>query len=85
MVSHMSSVPPTTAIRRNRAHNVDTPRLLDRRAWLIAQMSVGAFDSRMDFAVRAYELQAIENVLVHRGVLSEEARQTMYGNDRVPT
>lgn len=79
----MSTVPATVAVKRNRAHNVDTARLVSRRLFLVEQMAAGAFDSRMDFAVRAYELQAIENVLVRREIISPEARQTLYGNDKV--
>lgn len=67
-------VPPSTSIRRNRAHNIDTDRLRARRAYLILNMTNE--DSRHDFAMRAYELQAIENVLVDRGAFPATERRT---------
>lgn len=74
-------VPVTTAVKRKRAHNVDTARLLGRRSHLIERVMVRFEGSRADFAVRAFELQAIENVLVHRGALAEADRRTSHGND----
>lgn len=74
-------VHPSTRIRRNRAHNVDTDRLRNRRARLIIEMRDRVHDSRQDMAVRAYELQAIENVLVRRGKLPACERYTLAGND----
>lgn len=79
----MDLVPPTVAVKRNRAHNVESPRLVVRRNHLLGQMATGVFDSRMDFAVRAYELQAIENVLVSRDLLSDVGRRTSPGNGMV--
>lgn len=68
-------VPPSTAVKRNRAHNVDTDRLRARRAYLLAK-GFRDYDSRMDFAVRALELRAIENVLVDRRALPASERRT---------
>lgn len=76
------TVPPTTAVKRNRAHNVDTDRLVARRAFLIGDVLPDFAEARCDFAARAYELQAIENVLVRRDVLSPTDRRTLHGNER---
>lgn len=71
-------VPATTAIKRSRVHNINTERLINRRQYLVEQLTtnVSQFDQRIDFAVRAAELKAIENELVDRGVLSTEKRYT---------
>lgn len=74
-------VHPSTPVRRNRAHNVDTDRLRNRRAFLIIGMVNRVHDSRQDMAVRAYELQAIENVLVRRGAMPACERRTLHAND----
>lgn len=77
----MDIVPPTAPVKRNRVANVDSIRLVRRRRYMIENLSTIA-DSRMEFAYRAYELQAIENALVTRGLLSPADRRTTYGNDR---
>lgn len=79
----MNAVPPTTAVKRNRAHNVDTDRLAERRDFLLVHVLPDFAGSRMDFAVRAYELQAIENVLEDRDWLAPSDRGTVRGNVRV--
>jgi hypothetical protein len=72
-------VPVTTPVRRNRAHNIDTPRLVARRAYLIDRIKNHSreFENRIDFVVRAAELSAIENVLNDRGVLDVADRATL--------
>jgi hypothetical protein len=66
------SVPASTAIRRSRAHNITTDRLFRRRAFLIDLLILNGgrtLATRMDFAMRAAELTAIDNVLLSRGML----------------
>lgn len=78
----MDFVAPSTSVKRNRAHNVDTNRLRCRRAFIISNVLGGKFDGpRCDFAARAYELQAIENVLVRREALAMTDRRTLHAND----
>lgn len=64
-----------TRINRNRAHNVDTPRLLARRDVLVNILTFGArdFESRAAFAVKAAEMMSIERVLIERGVIHPRA------------
>lgn len=72
-------VPASTAIRRSRAHNVDTDRLMRRRAFLHDLCIVNGgrtLATRMDFAMRAAELTAIETALVNRGALAPADRIT---------
>lgn len=71
-------VPPSTPVKRNRAHNIDTDRLRARRAYLILTLANGAhvYDSRIDFAYRAAELHAIENILVDRHAIPATERRT---------
>lgn len=77
-------IPPSTRLRRNRVHNHTTDTLRNRRAYMLANLRDIA-DSRMDFAYKAYELQAIENVLVDRGDLALADRRTVAGNQRGTT
>lgn len=66
-------IPATTAIRRSRVANIDTDRLIRRRAQLrhdIANSNL-VFDTRMDFAWRALEMRAIEDELVRRDALPD--------------
>lgn len=72
-------VPATTAIRRSRVGNVDTDRLMRRRAFLHDLCIVNGgrtLATRMDFAMRAAELTAIETALCDRGDLSPADRIT---------
>lgn len=66
----METVTAETAIRRRSVVNVDTDRLVRRRAFLVAAMAVGrhTYDSRADFTVRAAELSTIEDEMVSRSV-----------------
>lgn len=63
-------VPASTRIRRSRARNVDTDRLLRRQAFLVDLLrnNSRSFVSRHNFALRAAELAAIENALDQRDV-----------------
>lgn len=63
-VSHL------VAVKRNRAKNIDSDRLMRRWAWLVGAvlMNSGQFRSRMDWAMRSAELSAIQQQLVDRGV-----------------
>jgi hypothetical protein len=65
-------VPASKSIKRNRAHNVDTDRLLRRQEFLVNMIknSNSFFEARYDFAVKALELHAIENVLEDRQAIS---------------
>lgn len=69
----MTFVPPSTAVKRNRAHNVDTDRLRARRAYLIVHLTDE--DNRHDFAMRSYELQA--TVLIDRHAIPASERRTL--------
>lgn len=77
-------IPPSKNLRRNRVHNHTTETLRNRRAYMLANLRDIA-DSRMEFAYRAYELQAIENVLVRRGHLCVTERRTTPGNEQSTT
>ena len=64
------TVPPSTSVRRSRAGNIDTDRLVARQEFLSA-MADGNFrncGSRREFVDRAREMRAIEDVLSSRGV-----------------
>lgn len=76
----MDLIPASTKVHRNRAHNVDSDRLNRRRVWLAENILVGFQGPRCEFAARAYELQAVENVLVSRGDLRVSQRRTLHGN-----
>ena len=72
-------VPATTAVKRSRAHNVDTDRLLRRRTFLHGWVKHGHRQldvTRADFGARAAELTVIENVLVDRGAIAVHDRLT---------
>jgi hypothetical protein len=72
-------VPPSTSIRRSRVRNIDTDRLRNRRAYVIAQFAHAGkhFESRHDFAMRALELRAIETELINRNHLPATERRTL--------
>lgn len=79
MLVYMSQpVPVTTAVKRSRAQNIDTPRLVARRIFLIDMIRNRSreFENRIDFVVRVAELSVIENVLNDRGVLAVAERVT---------
>ena len=63
-------VPHTTAIKRNRVGNMPMDRLLRRWSFLLSQVHFhsGSFRSRMDWAMRAAEMTAIQNEIARRGV-----------------
>jgi hypothetical protein len=74
------TVPATTPIKRNRAGNIDTDRLLRRRHFLIGLLIIDggrSLATRMDFAMRAAEFTAINNVLVSRHVLPHDHMDIM--------
>jgi hypothetical protein len=62
-------VPASTKVRYTRVGNVDTERLMRRRAHIIATKSefARAADARIELRQRARELFAIEAELVRRG------------------
>jgi hypothetical protein len=64
-------VPSSTPIKRSRAHNVDTDRLLRRRGFLVSMADDGfrSLGSRNLMVMRALELHAVENALDSRGVV----------------
>lgn len=70
---HMSTtVPASTAIKRNRIKNIDTDRLVARQAYLVALFDGPTSDlpdRRVEYIARASELAAIEDHLDHRGVV----------------
>ena len=75
------TVPDTTAVRASRVGNIDTDRLLRRRAKLI-EMADGGFREigrRSEFVRRAIELRAIEDELVERGEIAFYERRTIRG------
>ena len=63
-------IPADVAVKRNRAKNIDNDRLMRRWFWLAGAVFVnsGQFRSRMDWAMRAAEMTAIQQVLADRGV-----------------
>lgn len=63
-------VPASTRIRRSRARNIDTDRLLRRQAFLVDLLrnNSRSLERRKDFVERAAELAAIENALDQRDV-----------------
>ena len=62
-------VPDTTAIKRSRVGNIDTDRLHRRQQRLDKdiRLSEAQFGTRIKFAYRAAELDAVEKELVGRG------------------
>jgi hypothetical protein len=76
----MNFDPATTSVRRNRAHNCDSDRLLIRRdhlLWLVFTTDGSrTIPNRLNFAMRAAELSAIEDVLLSRGDLAATDRRT---------
>jgi hypothetical protein len=71
------NIPDTTPIRRSRAMNMDNDRLFRRRAFLVRLVIINggrSLATRMDFAMRAAELNSIENVLIARGSLPANMR-----------
>ena len=70
-VAAQPEVPASTSIDRNRAHNIDTDRLLRRREYLRVMLveKSRSFERRDDFALTTGELAAIENELEARGEL----------------
>jgi hypothetical protein len=70
-------IPASTRVKRNRARAIDTDRLFRRRAWLISLLILNGgrtLATRHDFAMRAAELDAIERVLLSRGMLPRNHR-----------
>ena len=59
-----------TAVKRNRAGNVNTDRLIRRWAFLVGQVHLHSdtFTTRHNWVVRVAEMQAIQRVLLDRGV-----------------
>ncbi len=71
------NIPDTTAIRRSRARNMDNDRLFRRRAFLVRLVILNGgctLATRMDFAMRAAELDSIESILISRGSLPANMR-----------
>jgi hypothetical protein len=66
-------VPANVAVKRNRVGNIDVDRLARRWAFLVGQVHFqsGDFRSRMDWAMRAAEMSAIQRELVRRGVSAD--------------
>lgn len=77
----MNTVPATTSIKRNRAANVDTDRLVRRRAHLASTTTGVHHDRRIDFVMRAAELHAIENALEDRHIVFD---RTTTRHDNLP-
>jgi hypothetical protein len=73
-------VPITTAIKRNRVGNVDSTRLLRRHSHLVDMIFVRTgdfFPARINFVMRAAELDAIEREIVRRGLTSHDQLMVM--------
>ncbi len=76
-MSSTQNVPATTPIKRSRVSNIDHDRLFRRRAHLVSLLILRGgrtLATRMDFAMRAAELQAIESDLIRRGMLPASMR-----------
>jgi hypothetical protein len=72
-------VPSDVPVRRNRAHNVDSDRLLRRRDFLHDLLFVRRgrdLDQRFDMVVRSAEMCSVEDVLVDRGDLDPQDRHS---------
>lgn len=74
----MDTIPASTSIKRNRVGNVSDDRLSRRRIFLVDLITnrSDTLDSRNDFAMRAYELHAIECEMIARDILDPKDSRT---------
>jgi hypothetical protein len=68
-------VPATTKVRPSRVGNIDTDRLIRRRAHIVATKAEFArsADARIELRQRARELLTIEAELIRRGAIDPAA------------